>query len=278
MLLALALLLSADLAIFDVAPAHAQANVTIAPTRLVFEDRDRSAELVLLNRGDQPITYRISLIAMHMSDDGRLQTVEEAVDGQLLAHDLLRFAPRQVRLEPGVAQRVRVMVRKPADLPEGEYRSHLLFQAVPDAPAEPDDGIEAGQLALRLNIISGLSIATIVRHGNLSARMSIDDLELVEADDREEASHITFQLRRDGDRSVYGDIAATFVPNESEEPVVVGQHRGAAVYTPNSTRDVQMALTLPDDLPLRDGRIIVTYHERSEDGGALLASQELILP
>ncbi len=273
-----------DVPVVGVSTAEAQPNVTVAPTRLVFEDRDRTEELVLLNRGDEAVTYRVSLIGMKMEDDGSLERIDEPGDGQQFAHELLRFAPRQVHLGPGESQRIRVSVRKPSDLEEGEYRSHMLFQAVPDTPATDGDGTDEddGELALRLNIISGISIAAIVRHGELSADIEIDDLDYVESDDEQMPDMLRFRLHRDGEQSVYGDLRAEFLPDgageagdEEVEPVTISRRNGTAVYTPNDSRDLEMPVHPPDDVELDGGRIVVTYETES---GETLTTGDIELP
>ena len=51
----------------------------------------------------------------------------EAAPGEHFADGMLSWSPRQITLQPGTAQVVRLMVRKPEGLAEGEYRSHLDF-------------------------------------------------------------------------------------------------------------------------------------------------------
>lgn len=260
--------LSSHTPVVGVSTAAAQ-NVTVAPTRVVMEERDRSEELVLVNRGTDPVTYRISLIGMKMTDEGRLERIEEPEEGQNFAHDLLRFAPRQVRIEPGGAQRVRLSVRRPPDLEEGEYRSHMLFQAVPDADDNVDVDTGDDELALRLNVISGISIATIVRHGDLSVDVEIDDIELVRAEDELQQDELKFRLHRSGERSVYGQVKVDYIPDgageDDDERITIGRRGGTAVYTPNDGRNVEVPLNLPDDISLDDGRILVTYEEDGTD-------------
>lgn len=271
--------LLADVPLIGPSSAVAQQNVTIAPTRVVFEDRDRTEELVLFNRGEQDVTYRISLIAMEMDEDGGLDRIDdEPSDDLQLAHELLRFAPRQVHLEPGESQRIRMSVRKPAELDEGEYRSHLLFQAVPEARDDTDPETGDDDLALRINLISGISIPAIVRHGELSADIDIRDLEFVPADGDGVRDRVRFSLNRDGDRSTYGEIDVEFVPDQPEatteqpEPITLTRRAGTAVYTPNERRNFEMPIDRPEDYSLDEGRIRVTY--MSEESGEPLATTE----
>lgn len=278
----IAAILLVDVPDLGISTATAQQNVTVTPTRVVFDERDRTKELVLLNRGNEEVTYRASLIGMKMTDEGSLERIDEPEDDQQFAHDLLRFAPRQVHLEPGESQRIRVSVRKPEDLEEGEYRSHMLFQAVPEARDDDGEDADGDQLALQLNIISGLSIPAIVRHGELSADVSMQDLEFVEQDDDATPDRVRMRLNRDGDRSVYGDIDVEFIPDqqtaddesdEAPEPVMLARRGGTAVYTPNDWRDLEIPIQQPEDYSLDEGRIVVTYE--SDETGETLTSGEI---
>jgi hypothetical protein len=80
------------------------------------------------------------------------------------------------------------------------------------------------------------------------------------------------QLTRDGSRSTFGDVTATYNGVGGADPVVIGQISRLAVYTNVSTRRVLMPLTLPEGVALNGGTIGVTYQESEEDGGAVLGS------
>lgn len=257
-----------------VSVASAQ-NVTITPTRVTFEDRTRTEEITLVNRSNQEITYRLQLIAMKMTEDGDLERVE-APEQLQVAHDMLRFAPRQVNIEPGQSQRVRMSVRKPAELDDGEYRSHLMFQAVPDAPDDDDETVEG--IAIRLNVISGVSIPIIVRHGELSADVDIDDLEFRTDDENPDLKSVAFRVDRDGDRSVYGDLTVRYIPEgagANTEPIVVGRRNGTAVYTPNERRNLEVRLRTPEEVSLDGGILLVEYRDKDDE---VLATGRLELP
>jgi len=144
-------------------------DLLVAPTRLVLDARTRSSQLTLLNTGSAPATYRLTFIRMEMNGKGDLKEVTP--EGPSVAEEMVRYAPQQVTLEPGVQQTVRILVRRPADLPEGEYRVHLLIRAVPKeepAPAEVDSK-EPNGVAIRLTPVYGVSIPIIVRQGDAPA-------------------------------------------------------------------------------------------------------------
>ena len=116
--------------------APARAELMLHPTRIVFEQNQRAAQIELINNGTKPASYRIALVNRRMTDAGQFEPADTPAPGERFADGMLRYSPRQITLQPGTAQTVRVMLRKPAELAEGEYRSHLLFDKLPDAEGE----------------------------------------------------------------------------------------------------------------------------------------------
>src|SRR5512140_2324543 len=112
--------------------APAPGGLLVAPTRVVFEGRQRSAELTLVNTSDRTATYRISLVHMRMGEHGEMQQATAPDSLELLTDSMIRYSPRRTVLPPGVPQTVRIQLRLPSVLEPGEYRTHLLFRQVPD--------------------------------------------------------------------------------------------------------------------------------------------------
>jgi len=277
--LSAAVLLSCLAACCVAAPAWA--DLMLYPTRVVLESRDRAAEVQLVNRGTRPETYRIRLVNRRMSDSGDIVDAPDAQPGEQPAEQMLRYSPRQVMLQPGVAQTVRIALRKPAGLAAGEYRSHLQFDRVPDATgpanletvAEPDQG----QIAIALQALIGASIPVIVREGATSAQVTLDALHLQTAEPPGAAPVLHFEMRRSGNRSVYGDLVASFTPAGGGAAQEVGKVSGVAVYVPNPLRQARLALQLPAGGPWPGGTLKLRYLERPDAGGKLLAAAELVL-
>ena len=105
-------------------------DLLVAPTRVVLDGR-KGAEVILNNIGDEPATYRISVEFRRMTPDGGLVDVAEPTAEDKLAEDMIVYAPRRVTLAPHQPQSIRVSARAPQGLPDGEYRVHLLFRAIP---------------------------------------------------------------------------------------------------------------------------------------------------
>ena len=179
--------------------AGAGADLMLHPTRLVFDKNQRAAQIELINNGSQPATYRISLVNRRMTEGGRFEAADSATPDERFADAMLRFSPRQVTLQPGTAQTVRVMLRKPAELADGEYRSHLQFDKLPDAEGSAsieNQGAAAKGIGVVLNALVGASVPVIVRHGATGASVSLTSLAL----QRDGAQHrcLALQFEREG--------------------------------------------------------------------------------
>ncbi len=256
-------------------------DLLVAPTRVVFEGRTRAAEITLVNIGREPATYRVSLYHLRMLESGEMKELESPDEGAPWSDDLVRYAPRQVTLAPNVSQVVRLQLRLPASLPDGEFRSHLLFRAVPREDAMPERSIEkpagddAKGFSVRLTPIYGVSIPLIIRHGPTAATAALRNVSFQPARGGEPA-FAACELARAGNQSVYGNLTVTYVP-PTGAPRVVGMMNGVAVYTPLARRMLRIPLQPPPGLALSAGRLEVVF-SRPEQNGERLASATLPLP
>lgn len=258
----------------------AMANLMLHPTRVVLAKNQRAAQIELINNGTETATYRIGIVNRRMSETGEIGPIDTPLPGEQFADSMLHFSPRQVTLAPGAAQTVRVMVRRPAGLAAGEYRSHLHFEKLPEAGAVASveaqgKGKGDGQIAIALKVLIGAAIPVIVRHGDTDAAVQMSGLALREANSAR--PQLALQLDRSGNSSVYGDLTATFTPHAGGT-VEVARVGGVAVYTPNPLRRASLVLTAPKGVPLARGELRVTYRERPDAGGKLLAEGALALP
>lgn len=257
----------------------ALADLMLHPTRVVFEGNRRTAQLEIINRGDRTEVYRISLARKRMTDMGEFVNVDAPFPGEQFADDFIRYSPRQVELAPGASQAVRLMLRKPADLAAGEYRSHLVFERIPDVDATTgaQNKSAGAELEIKLLPLVNVSVPLIVRYGETSASVSVTDLRLEPSTAGEPALLLT--LRRSGNRSAYGDLVVYFTPNSKRgAPQIVARVGGVAVYAPNALRRARLVLSSAPRTPLAAGTLRVTYQERPENRGKLIAEGSLQLP
>ena len=257
--------------------APARAELMLHPTRIVFEQNQRAAQIELINNGTRPASYRIALVNRRMTDAGQFEPADSPGPGERFADSMLRYSPRQITLQPGTAQTVRVMLRKPAELAEGEYRSHLLFDKLPDAEGEnsiEQRGQDSG-IGVVVNALVGASVPVIVRHGKVDASVKLSGLAVQY--DATRRPLLAMRFEREGGSSVYGDVSVRFTPRGGKTHTV-GQVGGIAVYTPNRVRQAALPLQLPAGVNLAAGTLEVVFRERPEAGGRQLAQASLALP
>ncbi len=250
-------------------------DLLVAPTRLVFEDGETTAEVSLINIGQARGTYRISLVEYEMTETGALSPVDAEANAAS-ARRMIRYSPRQVTLDPRMVQTIRVQVRRPSDLEAGEYRSHFLFQSIPPpqerAPETPQTEPEGVRIELRP--IFGISIPVIVRHRTGEPSAALSEVRLVRDG---ETPAIELRISRRGDTSSYGRLQASWIPRDGSAPRVIGLISGVAVYPPLTSRSVRIPLQTPQ-VPTGGGTIRVTYSDEEELEGRILAEASVEVP
>lgn len=251
-------------------PVHAAGDLLIAPTRVILDGR-RGTEVILNNIGNEEATYRISLELRRMNDQGRLDDVDAVVatDSEKKALEVIRYAPRRVTLPPNQPQSIRIGMQPANDLPDGEYRAHLLFRAIPKvAPVEAAQ--DAGNnLKIQLIPIYGISIPVIVRKGNLEGTAALANVRIGQDG---EGPTLEFEMTRKGSKSVFGEIHVT-KPGVAE-PVTVA--KGIAIYPEIASRNVSLPVP-PEVAAQLKGEVIVSYYEAPEAGGGLISQVRTVL-
>ena len=259
------------------------ADLSIFPTRIVLEKNQRSAQVELMNNGTEPQSYRINLVNRRMGENGEFIEIDQPGDGELFADSLLRFSPRQVQILPGTSQIVRILVRKPAELLVGEYRSHLQFdrlaQAAGSSSIESSQATDRKEIGVVITALVGASIPVILRHGDTQVNVSLSNLKMELAVNAADASapELIFMMNRNGSRSVYGDLIATLTARNGTS-MEVAKMGGVAVYVPNEFRRVRLPLVVPKSMDLSGGTLKLVYKERADAGLRVLAEALLTLP
>ncbi len=258
---------------------NSSAALLITPSRVVFEDRTRSEQVTLTNQGDKSATYRISFVRKNMTEDGRFVVVEEGVEG-MYSDTMVRYSPRQIILAPGQSQVIRLLLRKPRGLADGEYRSHLLMQALPEVTESDISKVaekDSDAIKIEITTVLGISIPVIVRSGKLTSELSFSNVRYVKSTEPKKKSYIALDMNRTGTKSTYGDFRVTYI-DESGNETVVAITKGVAVYTPNTLRKFQIQINTPKGKEYEKGRFHITYSESGKDESTgLIASTDLQL-
>jgi hypothetical protein len=244
-------------------------DLLVAPTRIVLDGR-KGAEVILNNIGDEPATYRVSVEFRRMTENGDLVDVTTPTETDLKTEDMIVYAPRKITLAPHEPQAIRITARAPEGLPDGEYRVHMLFRAIPPAvPVVQPQGEASKGVQFKLTPVYGVTIPVIVRLGSLQASAAIANVRLNQT---KGGSTVELDLVRQGTRSTYGEVKV--LKAGLKEPLA--DAKGIAVYTEVGKRHVSLAI--PEAYAsAATGPVTVQYVETFDDGNQLLAETQAVL-
>ncbi len=247
-------------------------DLLVAPTRIVLDGR-KGAEIILNNIGDEPATYRVSVDFRRMNPDGTLSDVAEPTAQDKAAADMIVYAPRRVTLAPREPQAIRIAARPAQGLPDGEYRVHMLFRAIPPATpvARPAAGAEPAKgLSFQLTPVYGVTIPVIVRLGNLEAKAGIANVHLAKSANG--SATVALDLSRSGARSTFGDVRV--IKPGTRDPIAI--QKAVAVYTEIGSRRVTVPVR-SDYKGALTGPVTVQYLETSDKGAQVIAETQTVL-
>ena len=247
----------------------ALAGVMIFPNRIEFSDKARSASVSLVNSSEKTITYRMFWREVRMQEDGSFLDVTEEEPGDNWLSPYVRFSPRQIILKPGDRQKIRLALRVPNDLPDGEYRSHLILQEADveepnDVEPPREDLVKEGLIGAVAKAQLGMSMPVIFRKGDLTSNIAISDVKLRFNEDKSRV-YVSTALGKQGEKSVYGSLYYYWVPQEGAEPVEIARVLGIAIYSQNDKRQVTFDTEFKGEIDLTRGFIKTVYKKRNSD-------------
>lgn len=259
-----------------VAPALIVANsaeagvgdLLVAPTRIILNG-SRGTEIILNNVGEDVATYRVSAELRRMTPEGKLVDVELPNDKEKAAQDMVLYAPRKVTLPPNQPQAIRLSARAPAGLPDGEYRVHMLFRAIPAPEPAGTPDKKAQGISFQLRPIYGVTIPVIVRLGNLEAKAALSNVRKVNDEGK---PAIALDISRTGSRSIYGEIRV--LKAGVEKPIALVN--GVAVYTELGQRSLKLPVD-PAMAAYATGQVTVQYVEPTDTGPVTIAETSAVL-
>lgn len=199
----------------------AQANLIIHPIRVQFEPNQRSTEVTLLNDSKKTTTYRLEWREKQAKQNGGyIELQGDAAKNFPTTSSMIRFSPRQVTLKPGERQTIKLSLRRPARLEMGEYRSHLLFKALPPPVALRDSDEQVAGLTMQMNLVTSFSIPVIVQQGPVDVSVKLDSAQITYNATSPADSSVTVALSQNSKYSAHGDIDAYWTPVGGKEQLV----------------------------------------------------------
>jgi hypothetical protein len=253
----------------------AQGNLLVMPKRVVFTGRNTVQEINLANIGADTARYSVSFLQFRMKDNGGFEQISQPDSGQYFSDKYLRIFPRTVTLGPKEAQVVKVQVTRTANLPAGEYRSHLYFRSIKnkDPLGLTPPKTENKGLSVQLVPTFGISIPVIIQVGESTAAVTIDHLKIEKTTDNKPGK-VSLCLNRTGNMSVYGNLEVTHVSNKGKA-TSVAMAKGVSVYTPNKVRYVTLNLEKKEGTNYQKGLFRIVYTASKNDKPQILSQAEI---
>lgn len=252
-------------------PGVGLANLTIMPLRVVFEDRDRSVDMTLANSSNTTQTYRLEWTYNRMNESGVYTKSETPIHPGLDFKTAVVFSPRQVTLAPGARQSIRLSLRRPADLPEGEYRAHLNFVKLAGSDGSITRSPAQG-VTMKLGVNLSFSVPVIVRVGAYDAQAAISNIQLLPPAAAGQGNQLTLDLNRTGKNSTAGRILVFWAPPGGKEEQI-GILNNINVFTETDKRKIGIGLT--NTQPMNAGALRVVYEGMDKDRGQKWAETTL---
>jgi hypothetical protein len=160
--------------------------VQISPPRVVIGQDKKTSYVYIKNDSDKARTFRFRWKNLAMDKDGNLRNLD-AVDASLVpdfkpAEEYIRFSPRRTTLRPGETQRVTFLVRRPADMVDGEYRSHFVVEQAPKVTNEFEAEIATEEAptatGVGVKMLVSRAFPIYLLHGNAHASLALDNAQL----------------------------------------------------------------------------------------------------
>lgn len=222
--------------------SQVQASLMITPTRVVMDERQRTAEVTLLNTTTSTKVYRILWQELKQTELGGYEELETPTDKDPIASNMIQYSPRKVTIEPGKYQRIKLRLRLKGDLPDGEYRSQLMMK-VTDVGVNPDS-LEKEIDGAHLFLIPKLSfsIPVMVRKGVNNSATEIVSVDL-NTQNVDEAKMLV-DVSHSGDFSSFGNVYVYMKPTAGSQVEKIGQVHNIALFRETKKRTVTIPLTV----------------------------------
>ncbi|MBF7072414.1 molecular chaperone [Glaciecola sp. MH2013] len=251
--------------------SHANANLLVSPTRILFEGKERVQDVVLINVTEQTRSYRIGWQEYTVDEKGDYKVIPDN-DVSFASSNFIRYSPRQVTLKAGERQVIKLMLRRKASMESPEYRSHLKFTALPVTTNSDNSNATEG-VGFKVKVLTSYSIPVIVRTLKEVPSIAIDNIRLV----RKTTDKLSFQmdLIKSGVTSVNGELNVFRLSDNNQPDAKVGILRGINVFHEKSKRVITVDAL--DGESLASGKYRFVFYDSNNNKNNVLAENVTVL-
>lgn len=215
------------LCLFVPGPARAQ-GVLVAPHALFIDHQTRSGWIQLHNPGAEPAEVSLSLLFGYPVTDSlgylELRLVEQPDSTFPSAMGWIQAFPRRMVVPPQGHQTIRLMVRPPANLADGEYWARVMIAAKGGtAPIQTTDTTTGIQVGLTLEVRTILPL--LYRKGTLQTGVVLSQLRAERVGD---SLVVRTRMARSGSAVFLGTVTGALVDQAGTE--VAGFQAPISVY------------------------------------------------
>lgn len=224
-----------------------QSVLFVAPNRVVIEPKDRIKTVVVNNKSDKVRRYDITVVNQVMNEQG-LTTRKD--NFEYSARPMLRFVPKRFTLNPGERQVVRVMVRRPPNLSDGDYHSHMLFREVPERDKNKKALLEnrnSNNSAFEIRALYGIAVPVFVQQGKIESSIAISDAKLLNN------SSLAMSFARTGNAEASALLRAQYTPPGAQQAVDIMKERWVRMYREVDQISKVYELKFPEGVSLQSG-------------------------
>lgn len=239
------------------------ASLMIKPSRAVLDEKNRSVEITLLNNSKTTKEY-------HIEWDEKVQTIAgtyidiDKSSSKFSASDFIQHSPKKVTIEPGKYQKIKLRLRLPRDLADGEYRSHLMMRVVNDVQKINLDDNTKGK-TMRIVPLLSFSIPIMVRKGQFDSEAKINSIQV--KNDKDNKKQVQVSIAHTGKFSTYGSLFA-YAKTGNKPAVKIGETHNIALFRETEKRIVNIPLQV-EQVP-SGSAIQVIYKGDDEFEGQIL--------
>jgi hypothetical protein len=238
------------------------ASLLISPTRISFESRDRNKEIIVVNTSNEVRSYALSWDEKKQNQFGLYEDLSQSEANAFnIASPYLRFSPRRITLSPGESQRVKLLLRRKADMPIEAFHSHLKFTLIPTSVTAPSDTEQEG-ISIRMNFFLNYAIPVIIKN-----HRKLPEVNLISAVYNSEASGESFgsielTLENLNGTSSHGNFTVYFKPQGGSKFEPVGYDNAVNIF--HEVETMTRSIPLVKALSAPNGRFKLVYEGKEE--------------
>ncbi|WP_022941857.1 hypothetical protein [Psychromonas hadalis] len=167
------------------------------------------------------------------------------------ASDMIRYSPRQVTLRAGERQVIKLALRRPKGLADGEYRSHLMLTALPPKNKNSEDNS-----SIHLKLLLSYTLPVTVRQGNSTPPQAEINKINLSFDKEHQKTYINLSFIRHGLFSAKGNIKVYFTPTDSDQESHIATLNNYTIYPELNKSFTRITWT---NAPFTTGKLRITY-------------------